>query len=199
MNTEELAELDDPDAPNVPAVLPDRGLRGPSPPVSVPEQRARRNAMSSALQQAPGSDAIVATFAKQFGMTETATRMLMRETRAMWDDDDAESSRYKKAAQERRLLSHIGKASKAGKFTALANLEKVYSDVAGTNIHEEDQPIDVDTRLSDALLAELGGLDMKEVRILISTEKTFIELGTRDGTVATRPKLGETIVEQPTD
>ena len=200
MTEEQLAELDDPDAPNVPAVLP--GHQGPQAIVPVGEQRARRNAMSTALQQAAGTDIILATFAKQFGMTESATRTLIAEVRAMWDDDDAEGARYKKSAQERRLMQHIGKAAKAGKYTAVANLEKTYADVTGTNIHEDDKPVDVDSRLTDALLSVLGVLDTKEVRILISQQKTIIELSALDGTEKVRrlkPGEGETIVEEPAE
>lgn len=198
MTEAELAELDDPDAPNVPAVLP--GHRGPHDIVPVGEQRGRRQAMSNALQQAPGTDAILATFAKEYGMTDAAIRSLMHEVRATWDDDDAEGLRYEKAAQKRRLLGHIAKASKAGKFTAVANLEGTYASVAGTDIHEEDKPIDVDARLTDALLAELNALGTKEVRVMIQTERTFIELGTRDG-IPDHSKLkpGQTIVEAPTE
>ena len=199
MTEAELAELDDPDAPNLPARLP--GHQGPQSLVLVAEQRARRSAMSSAFQQGAGAETILATFASKFSMTEDATRKLMAEVRAMWDDDDAEGARYEKASQKRRLLGHIGKASKAGKWTAVGNLEKVYADVVGTNIHEDDKPVDMDTRLSDAVLTELGAMDTKEVRILIQTERIFIELGQRDGTLATRPKLkpGETVVEVSTD
>ncbi len=199
MTEEQLAEVDAQDAPNVPAVLP--GHQGPQAIVSVSQQRARRNAMSNALQQAPGTSGIVATFAKEFGMSEGATLALIQDVRAMWDDDDAESARYKKSAQERRLLAHIAKASKAGKYTAVGNMEKVYADVAGTNIHEEDKPADVDARLTDAILAELNVMGTKEVRILIQKERTVIELTTRDGTEAIHPKLksGETVVEMASE
>ena len=199
MNGAELAELDDPDAPNLPERLP--GHQGPQSLVLVAEQRARRSAMSSAFQQGAGAEAILATFATKFSMTEDATRKPMAEVRAMWDDDDAAGARYEKASQKRRLLGHIGKASKAGKWTAVGNLEKVYADVVGTNIHEDDKPVDVDARLTDAILAELNAQGTKGVRILIQTQRTFIELGQRDGTLATRPKLepGETVVEVSTD
>lgn len=192
MTDAELAELDDPDAPNVPAVLP--GHQGPQAIVPVTEQRARRQAMSNALQQSPGTDVIIAHFAKTFGMTEAATRNLMVEVRAIWDDDDAEGLRYEKSAQKRRLLGHIAKAVKAGKYTAVANLEGTYASVAGTDIHEDDKPVDVDARLTDALLAQLGMMDTASVRVMIQTERTFIELGARDGT-PDRPQIGETIVE----
>ncbi len=199
MTEDQLAKMDDPEAPNVPAVLP--GHQGPQAHVNPSEQRARRNAMSNALQQAAGSEVIFATFAKQFGMTEPATRLLITEVRAMWDDDDAESARYKKSAQERRLLAHISKAATAKKFTAVANLEATYAKVAGTDIHEDEKPVDVDSRLTEALLGVLGVLDTKDVRILISEQRTIIELTAQDGTVGTRPKIqpGETIVEGSAD
>lgn len=199
MTEAELAELDDPDAPNVPAVLP--GHQGPQAIVTVNKQRERRQAMSQMLQQGVSNDVIRATCERQFGMTEHAVQLLRGEVRAGWDDDDAEGARYEKAAQKRRITTHIAKAAKAGKWTAVAGLEKVYADVVGTNIHEEDKPMDVDARLTDALLAELNAQGTKEVRIMIQTQRMFIELGERDGTVVPSPKLkpGETIVEASTD
>ncbi len=195
MTEEQLAALDDPDAPNVPAVLP--GHQGPQAIVSVRDQQARRTAMSSALQQGGSTDAILATFKAQFGMSAAATRMLRSEIRAAWDDDDAESMRYDKSAQKRRLLGVIGKATKAGKYTAVANLEATYAKVAGTDIHADDKPVDVDSRLTDAMLTVLNVMDTKQVRILISKERSIIELTAQDGTEAVRVKAmpGETIVE----
>lgn len=187
MTEAELAELDDPDAPNEPTTLV--GHRGSSAMVPVQEQRERRGTMSAALAAGANSDQLIASFAKQYGMTETGTRNLMREVRAMWDDDDSESSKYKRSAQERRLLNHIQKAVKAGKFTAVANLEKEYTSVSGTGIHEDDKPIDVDSRLTEAILKEIGAMDTQSVRIMIQDEKTFIELTKHDGTVHSNKRL----------
>lgn len=187
--------MDEPTAPNVPAALP--GHRGPHAIVPLDEQRARRNSMSSALQQTADIDVIIASFLREYGMKEPATRNLINEVRAMWDTDDADGLRYEKSAQKRRILGHIAKATKAGKFTAVANLESTYASVAGTDIHADDMPIDVDARLTDAILAEMNALGTKEVRILIAQERTIIELTAQDGTATTRAKLkpGETVVE----
>lgn len=190
MTEAELAQLDDPDAPNEPAAMV--GHRGAGALVPVAEQRERRATMSAALAAGASTDQLIASFSKQYGMTEAATRTLLREVRAMWDDDDAEASKYERQAQKRRLLGHIQKASKAGKFTAVANLEKEYSAVAGTNRHEDDDPVDVDSRLTDAILAEIGAMDTKQVRIMIQDEKTFIELTKHDGTPARRLPSGAT-------
>lgn len=196
MTEAELAELDEPDEPNLPEALPGAGMTGTLAPVSLEKQRERRALMSGMLAQGAGRDAITAAFGKKFGMTDEAVRVLIDEVRAMWDDEDADHARYARSAARRRLHQSIREANKDRKFTAVANLEKVLADVEGTNVNEEDQPIDVDSRLSDALLHMLQQEDTKGVRLIIERERAIIELGGPDGT--SRPaKLapGQTIVE----
>ncbi len=194
-----MQALDDPDAANLPEKLP--GLPGSIEPVTVVEQRDRRTDMSILLASGVSTDHVMAAFAKKFQMSEQSIRNLMTEVRAMWDDDDADHARYERTGQKRRLLGHIRGAVADKKWTAVANLESAYSDVAGTNVHEDEKPVDVDKRLSDALLAVLNQKDTKDVRILIERERMFVELGQCDGTEAISKKLkaGKTIVEAPVE
>lgn len=194
MTEAELAELDDPAAPNVPARMP--GHQGPQAIVTVDVQRDRRAAMSSLMSQGVSTDGLLSAFSSNFGMTESATRALITEVRAMWDDDDAEAARYARGAAKRRLHRHIQSASKDRKWTAVANLEGVLASVEGTDVQEEDKPIDTNARLTEALLGLLGETDTKDVRIMIEKERMYIELSGRDGTVQHKQiEAGEVVVE----
>jgi hypothetical protein len=68
--------------------------------------------------------------------------------------------------------------------------------VAGTDIHEDDTPVDIDSRLSEAILLVLGETNTKDIRIMIEKERTFIELSQGDGLpdAVAKPLPGETIV-----
>lgn len=195
MTEAELAKLDDPDAPNVPARMPEG--HGPRDVVPVEQQRERRAVTSGMLAQGAGADAIVTALGSKYAMSPRQAQDLVTEVRAMWDDEDAEAARYARGAARRRLMQSIREANKDRKFTAVANLEKVLADVEGTNAKEEEQPIDVDSRLTEAVLHQLQLEDTKGLRIIIESQRSIIELGARDGTVQPKRKLkpGETIVE----
>ena len=193
MTEAELQALDDPEAPNLPEAMP--GHQG-SKLVPEAERRQRREAMTAMLAQGVSRDAIFTTFMARFNMTEAAVKQLMTDVRAMWDDEDAEAARYAKGAARRRLHRHIQEAAKDRKWTAVANLEGVLADVEGTNVKDEDLPVDVDARLSEALLAVLNATDTKEVRVMIERERMLIELGPEAG-AGQLAAQAETIVEAP--
>lgn len=174
MTEAELSEYDDPTAPNVPARLP--GHQGPQAIVPVAEQRERRMFMSGMLSRGVSRDEIIKAFEAQFGMTESGIGNLMSEVRGLWEADDADELKYAKSAARRRIHRHIREAAKDRKFTAVANLEKVLSDVEGTTIVEEEKTLDVDGRVSDAILAVLGSETARDVRIMIEKERMLIEL-----------------------
>ncbi len=179
MTEAELAKLDDSSAPNVPAKLP--GHPGPNTSVSVAEQRERRSIMSGMLSQGVDKEDIQLAFAQKFGMTDVAIRNLTKEVRGMWEDDDAESLRYAKSGARRRILRSIREANKDRKYTAVANLEKTLADIEGTNVVPEEKPLEVDSRLNDAVLAMLGASDSRSLRILVESERArmLIEVGER--------------------
>ena len=173
--------LADDSAPNVPQVLP--GHQGSVERVPVEQARERRALMTAALANGISRDAIVQQFENKYGMNPDSVGALMADVRAMWDDEDAEAARYAKGAARRRITGHIREASKDRKFTAVANLEKVLADVEGTNVNDDELPADLNSRLSDAVLHILGAAETKDVRIMIESQRMFIELGERDGTV----------------
>ena len=182
MTDAELQEvLDDDSEANVPQRLP--GHQGSVPRLSPIETRERRALMTAALANGIARDAIIFQFTNKYSMSERAVGDLMAEVRAMWDDEDAESARYARGAARRRIGGHLREASKDRKWTAVANLEKVLAEIEGTNVTDEEKPVDVDARLSEAILAVLGATDTKDVRIMIERQRTFIELGGRNGTV----------------
>lgn len=172
-----LADLDARGEPNVPQRLPAKGTGGTQSYVSTTDARERRRLMSVALAQGIPMDSIYEQFSVTYGMSEGATKRLVTEVRAAWDDEDSEDLRYAKHAARRRLRQQIREAAKDRKWTAVANLEKVLCSVEGTHREEDETPTDIDARLSDALLHELKLKDTKEVRIMIERQRMFVEIG----------------------
>lgn len=157
-------------AANRPAKLHSPGTGGSKPKVSTEEARHRRQMMSSALAQGFPTDAIYTQFNHEFGLSEEQTRRLMREVRAQWEAEDSEEARYAAAKQRRRLWDHIREARKAGKWAAVANLEKVLASVEGTDQPTETALAGDGARLSDAILAILGQTKEGDVRIMIERQ-----------------------------
>ncbi len=182
-DAEVQALLADKTQPNRPMALAGQATGSlDSAPVTTEAARERREAMSQALARGVSPDRIIQTFSKKYGMGTAGVRTLMKEVRAMWDEEDAETMRYAKAAARRRILPVIAKATAEKRYAAVANLEKVLADVEGTALPEEEINQGVDARLTDAVIAVLGSEDEKTVRLMIEKERMYVEISTHDGT-----------------
>lgn len=175
--------LNDTSLLNEPATLAG-GARTPT--VSQDEARERRVMMSSALAQGLGQDQIIGLFAAKYSMTETGVKALMREVRKQWKEEDAELAEHSRAAARRRIQTHISRAAAAGKWSAVASLESVLSEVEGTVAPEPvGNSDDLLNRVSNALMAQMQLTDPATIRVMIDRERILIEKGG--------------VVDQPTD
>lgn len=181
--------------PNVPERVPGHpGSKDPSPRLSSRESRLRREVVGELLATGVSRDEIVDLLAdpSKTGLAgpvgEVEVGHLIEEVRAEWQEEDAERSKFYKAAAIRRLNKHIMKARAAGSWQAVANLEKVLMMIQGTA-----EPIEVSqpggTRLSEALLQVLNEADPREVRRLIESERAVVAGGER--VVKLLPPTGE--------
>lgn len=189
MTPEEVNQvLNDPSQPNVPLAIPGTGISGTRPLVNPQQARERRAAMSAAMMQGASRDAIMATFTTKFNMSEDAVSALMREVSQVWAEEDADAVRTSRGAARRRIMGHIHSASKAGKWTAVASLEKVLSEVEGTvapdaAAHGGD---DAHIRMMEAVMTQLALTDPLQMRVLIDKERVLIETGKPEADL--RPK-----------
>lgn len=166
MAKDDIDELLEMDGVNAPKTVPGTALSGSRPFVTPEEALMRRQNMSAALRDGASKDAIFATFtAKPFFMSEVAIIELMREVRAMWLEEDAENQEYERGAAIRRLKRHIGKAGDAGRWAAVAALEKVLADVNGTSVVVA--PVNTDQRFQEGVLAVLGELAKDQTRLAL--------------------------------
>lgn len=173
---DEVQQLLQAEGPNEPARLPDLGLSGPREHVSPAMARKRRQAMAVAMTAGAGRDAIFAVFTDptgDFKMSEQQVVELQREVRLQWADEDRENQGTVRAATTRRLLRSIEKAGNAGRWAAVAALEKVLADVQGTSVPEP--PVDVDQRLRAAVWAVLEDIPPEELDGLIARRALYLD------------------------
>jgi len=173
------AALNDASAPNTPLPIPGTSFTGTRPLVNSQQARERRASMSAAMMQGASRDAIMATFTVKFNMSEDAVAGLMREVAQVWAEEDADAVRTSRGAARRRIMGHIHSASKAGRWTAVASLEKVLSEVEGTVApeHADQGGDDQHIRMLEAVMAQMSLTDPMQMRILIDRERVLIETG----------------------
>lgn len=173
----EVRELLEAEGPNEPLRMPGNGLSGPRQPVSPALARQRRQAMAAAMVQGASRDAIMQAFTDPngaFKLSEQQVLELMVDVRHSWAEEDLENQSHLRAASTRRLLGHIRKAADAGRWAAVAALEKVHADVSGTSVPEP--PADTDQRIQEAVIAVLEEISPDELRGLISRRRKVIDV-----------------------
>jgi hypothetical protein len=170
---DKLKELLAEEGPNVPLGITG-SLTGPRPYVSPQQAANRRMAMASALMMGISRDKIMADFTQPpMSLSESTILDLMREVRARWLEEDAESESVERAAAKRRLTRWIGEAAKAGKWTAVAALEKVHADITGNSA--PTPPADTDKRVFEGVLLVLGETTPEEFRREVERERLAID------------------------
>lgn len=171
----EVDQLLNAEGPNAPQRVTG-SLTGPRPYVSPAEAQHRRQNMAAALIAGASKDSIFATFVdKPFYMSEQQIIDLMRQVRASWLEEDAENADYERSAASRRLKRHVQRAADAGRWAAVAALEKVLADVTGTAIPQT--PTNTNQRLHDAVITVLGelALDPERLRQEIERQRRAID------------------------
>jgi len=150
---EELLHADA--GPNLPA----EQQRSDPPQRYVPpaERTARRLALERLLVSAPTHEEIYAVMDEKFGMTRDAIRAAIHATYARLAEEHAKRRPYATIEAEARIRGEIHDARKAGKHSAVANLEQVLARVQGTEAPRE-QHVHIEHGVSDTVLQIWGHL-----------------------------------------
>lgn len=167
-----LAESED--YPNEAMAIPGEGLPGRREYVDPAQQRQRRVVMSAFIQAGTSRDQIIMHFAKQFRMSEQAILNLRAEVVAIWADEDREAIQTSRGAARRRILGHIHRAAKAGKWSAVAALEKVLSEVEGTQAPEPAKNDASEMTEAEMVLRRLGMRNQDELQVMVERERILI-------------------------
>lgn len=175
-----LDAMADLDQPNEPSRLATAGASGPRELIPPHMSRARREAMSSLLQQGTSMDTIVQILSSAepdpktgkhgFGMSYDSIVNLRDEVWESWESEDAENRPHYKAATIRRMGREIVAARAAGSHSSVAMLEKALMDVQGTA-----SPVEInvsgDVRQTKAIIQVFGEMEPAELRELVDDER----------------------------
>ena len=188
MTDDDIQKHVDSDEPNVPQRQPMVTSGGARKYVPPEERRKRRETLSRLMASGMSDDRIMQAMTAVtikgpdgepvpgFGMTENAVEKMMDEIFEGWADEDRRRNSHLKAAARRRIYDHIDRAGRAGKWTAVAALEKTLSTIEGT-IETTDLPVDNDRRVADSLLVVLGNMNTGDIRRLIEKERNLLNEG----------------------
>lgn len=147
------------------------------------DSRRARDAVSKMLMAGVSDETIYEVMAEAtltngqrgFKYSRAQTKELVYAVFAQWAQEDEERRPYFRAMAQRRIHDHITKAATDGKWTAVANMEKVLGMVQGTL--EEVGTIGGGTsgdRWTDAALKKLTKLAPEEYRELIENQRRIL-------------------------
>lgn len=151
------------------------GSSGPQKKISPQESRKRREACSQLLATGVSDDQIEAIMGHNFDMTPEQTKKCINDVYQRWADEDGHRGKYQKQAARRRIYSSLKGAREDRKWQAVAQLERVLSEIEGT-IEPVEINISSHVRVTGAVLNVLGGMDEDRIRALITQERKLIEL-----------------------
>lgn len=175
--------------PNEPQALPGSGLTGPREKISPELARERRKAMLGAVLYSAGNDAIMEAFTQYpWNMTEEAIRRLKAEVHKMIRDEDVEHAEVSRSTARRRILGHIAEAKSQKKWAAVANFELALMKIEGTEAPEPNAGTGDESRLTEAIMAQLQVKDQGQLRIMVERQRIYIDTGTVPPEPRNRPK-----------
>jgi DNA-binding transcriptional MerR regulator len=130
-------------------------------------------------------------------MSKTAVRTYISRVHARWAEEERTNRAHYKTQAIRRLYGHIAEARKASNWAAVAQLERLLSDIQGTKEPIEVQ-VNVDATVTEAMLHVVANLSPERKRALIEEQRRLRALAqgaTVDVSAASAP--GSTSPQAP--
>ena len=114
------------------------------------------------------------------GLTKSQMRDIMYQIYAQWAAEDAEREPFQKSMATRRLSGHIRQAAKAGKWTAVAAMEKVLGMIQGTIDEGANIQINVGDRFTEAAIQKVSSLSPAQYREVIEKQRRLNAVNVTD-------------------
>jgi len=136
----------------------------------------QRKAVASALlANGAAHSSIRLELAKRFGMTNKATDRLVQTIFDEWRETDAARAEHQRSAQIRRLQSHIVAAREAGKYAAVATLERLLADILGT-LEPIRVEVSASVQVQQSVLHVLSSMNAEQIRQLANRQREILAL-----------------------
>jgi hypothetical protein len=146
--------------------------------VSVEDRRKRTDAIENMLIAGISQSRIERVCREQFGMTKAAVGTYIVRIRDRWAVEERESRPFYKAQAMRRLYGHMAEARRDKNWAAIAQFEKLLSDMQGTKEPVEVN-INVDATVTEAALHVVSTLTPERRAALIEEQRRLRQLAAK--------------------
>lgn len=154
-----------------PASIDERRVRY----VSVDERRVRFEMIEGLMVAGLSVEQIAKAARKSFGMTKPQTQSYVARIRDRWTEEEKEARPHNKSQATRRIVGHIAEARRDKNWSAVAQLEKLLSDMQGTKEPTEIN-VNVDATMSQAIVAVVANLTPERRAAMIEEQRRLREL-----------------------
>ena len=138
--------------------------------VSPEERRERENVVEQLLIAGVNKNQIAQELRRRFNTTPSATGTLIARVRKRWADEERENRPSYKAAAIRRITGHIAQARQSKNWAAVAQLERLMSEIQGTREPIEVQ-MNVDVSLPEAAMRVVATLPPEKFQAMIAEQR----------------------------
>lgn len=147
--------------------------------LSKSESKSRKELVEALLINGVPEHRIEATLREQFSRTRHGdVGRIIASVRARWAEEEKNNRPHFKATAQRRLYTHIAKASKEANFAAVAALERLLSDVQGTKEAVEVN-LNLDATVTEAVMHVVANLSTEEMDRITQEQREFRALRER--------------------
>ena len=146
--------------------------------LTLEERRARMDFIEKLLVAGVGVGRVETACRDQFSMGKTAVNSYVMRIRTRWAEEERGNRPHYKAQAMRRLYGHVMEARKDKNWAAVAQLERLISDIQGTKEPVEIQ-LNVDATVSEAVIHVVANLSPERRKALIEEQRRIRELAAR--------------------
>lgn len=116
--------------------------------------------------------------AEKFGVARATIRGSIEKVRVRWAEEERGNRPHLKAQAQRRLIAHIAEARKENQWSAIAQLERLLSEMQGTREPVEIN-LNVDATVTEAAMHVVANLSQEKVAELVERQKRLHLLAAR--------------------
>ena len=158
--------------------------------VPIDERRRRTEFIEGLLVAGLSMPQVERAARDSFAMNRLQVATYVGRIRERWAEEEKTQRPHNKAQQMRRVYGHIAEARRDKNWAAVAQFEKLLSDILGTKEPVEIN-VNVDAVVTEAALQVIAGLTPERRRALIDEQRRLRELAAKAETIEAEGKAVE--------
>lgn len=143
--------------------------------MTVDERKQRFELIEGLMVAGLSQEQIAKATGKSFGMTKHQTMLYIARIRDRWAEEEKEARPHNKTQATRRIVGHIAEARRDKNWSAVAQLEKLLSDMQGTKEPTEIN-VNVDATLTQAIVSVVSNLTPERRAAMIEEQRRLREI-----------------------